>query len=80
MPTMASNDAITAGICDRRNGLQGLWVKSGHRPLDLQVVRQRPAFHMPKPSAVGLGKMTSNTFAERLDRAIARSERARFPN
>jgi glycerol dehydrogenase-like iron-containing ADH family enzyme len=22
-PTMASNDPITAGICDRRNGIQG---------------------------------------------------------
>src|SRR6516165_6925792 len=30
-------------------------------------------FYMPKLSAVGVGYLTNNTFAEKLDRAIARS-------
>jgi hypothetical protein len=33
---------------------------------------------MPKLSAVGVGYMTNNTFAERLDRAIDRSDRAKL--
>src|SRR3974390_315265 len=35
-------------------------------------------FHMPKLSAVGVGYLTNDTFAERLDRAIDRSDRARL--
>jgi hypothetical protein len=35
-------------------------------------------FHMPKLSAVGVGYMTNNTFAEKLDRAIERSEKAKL--
>ena len=35
-------------------------------------------FYTPKLSAVGVGYMTNNTFVERLDRAIARSERAKL--
>jgi hypothetical protein len=35
-------------------------------------------FEVPKFSAVGVGYMTSDTFAERLDRAIARSDRAKL--
>ena len=31
-------------------------------------------FHLPKLPAVGVGFMTNNTFAERLDRAIERTE------
>ena len=31
-------------------------------------------FYMPKLSAVGVGFMSNNTFAERLDRAIDRTE------
>jgi hypothetical protein len=36
-------------------------------------------FYMPKLSAVGVGYMANDTFAERLERAIARSDAARFP-
>jgi hypothetical protein len=35
-------------------------------------------FHMPKLSAVGVGYLTNNTFAERLDRAIDRSNSAKL--
>jgi hypothetical protein len=35
-------------------------------------------FYMPKLSAVGVGNMTNDTFAEHLDRAIARSEGAKL--
>jgi hypothetical protein len=35
-------------------------------------------FYMPKLSAVGVGYMTNSTFAERLDRAILRSDRAKL--
>jgi len=35
-------------------------------------------FYMPKLSAVGVGYLTNSTFAERLDRAIDRSDRARL--
>jgi hypothetical protein len=36
------------------------------------------AFENPRLSAVGVGYMTDETFAERLDRAIARSDRAKL--
>jgi hypothetical protein len=35
-------------------------------------------FYMPKLSAVGVGYMTNDTFAERLERAIHASERAKL--
>jgi hypothetical protein len=34
---------------------------------------------MPELSAVGVGYLTNETFAEKLERAIARSDRARIP-
>jgi hypothetical protein len=34
-------------------------------------------YYAPKLSAVGVGYLTNNTFAERLDRAIAASDRAK---
>jgi len=36
------------------------------------------AFEYPKLSAVGVGYFTNDTFAERLERALVRSERARL--
>jgi hypothetical protein len=36
------------------------------------------SFHMPKLSAVGVGSLTNDTFAERLDRAINRSHSAKL--
>jgi hypothetical protein len=36
------------------------------------------AFENPKLSAVGVGYFTNDTFAERLERALVRSERARL--
>jgi hypothetical protein len=35
-------------------------------------------FYVLKLSAIGIGYMTNNTFAKRLDRAIDRSDRARL--
>jgi hypothetical protein len=35
-------------------------------------------FHMPKLSAVGVGYLTNDTFAERLERAIRASDRAKL--
>ena len=35
-------------------------------------------FYMPKLSAVGVGYLTGDTFAERLDRAIDRSNGAKL--
>ena len=35
-------------------------------------------FYMPKLSAVGVGYFTNYTFAERLERAIAASEKAKL--
>jgi hypothetical protein len=36
------------------------------------------AFENPRLSAVGVGYMTNDTFAEKLDRAIARADRAKL--
>ena len=46
-------------------------------PPQMRMLIELLPFHMPKLSAVGVGYLTSNTFAERLDRAIDRSERAK---
>jgi hypothetical protein len=40
----------------------------------LRMLIELLPFHLPKLSAVGVGFMTNNTFAERLDRAIERTE------
>ena len=47
-------------------------------PPQLRMLIELLPFHLPKLSAVGVGYMTNNTFAERLDRAIDRSERAKL--
>jgi len=47
-------------------------------PPQLRMLIELLLFHLPKLSAVGVGYMTNNTFAERLDRAIDRSERAKL--
>ena len=52
-------------------------------PTQLTPVRMRAAiealqFENPKLSSVGVGYFTSDTFAQRLDRAIARSDRAKL--
>jgi len=43
----------------------------------LRMLIELLPFHLPKLSAVGVGFMTNNTFAERLDRAIDASEKAK---
>ena len=40
----------------------------------LRMLIELLPFHLPKLSAVGVGFMTNSTFAERLDRAIERTE------
>jgi hypothetical protein len=47
-------------------------------PPQMRMLIELLPFHMPKLSAVGVGYMTNNTFAERLDRAIDASERAKL--
>jgi len=47
-------------------------------PAQQRMLIELLPFHMPKLSAVGVGFMTNNTFAERLDRAIDRSNRAKL--
>jgi len=47
-------------------------------PQQMRVMIELLPFHAPKLSAVGIGYLTNNTFAERLDRAIDRSDRARL--
>jgi hypothetical protein len=46
-------------------------------PPQMRMLIELLPFHMPKLSAVGVGYITNNTFAERLDRAIDRSEKAK---
>src|SRR5215831_4781099 len=43
-------------------------------PPQLRMLIELLPFHLPKLSAVGVGFLDSNTFAERLDRAIERTE------
>jgi hypothetical protein len=45
----------------------------------LRMLIELLPFYMPKLSAVGVGYMANDTFAERLERAIAASDKARFP-
>jgi hypothetical protein len=47
-------------------------------PMQQRMLIELLPFHMPKLSAVGVGYMTNATFAERLDQAIERSDRARL--
>ena len=47
-------------------------------PQQMRAMIELLPFHAPKLSAVGVGYMTGDTFAERLDRAIARSDRAKL--
>jgi hypothetical protein len=47
-------------------------------PPQMRMLIELLPFHMPKLSAVGVGYMTNATFAERLDQAIERSDRARL--
>ena len=43
----------------------------------LRMLIELLPFHLPKLSAVGVGYLTHDTFAERLDRAINRTEAAK---
>jgi hypothetical protein len=47
-------------------------------PAQQRMLIELLPFHMPKLSAVGVGHLTNDTFAERLDRAIRASERAKL--
>jgi hypothetical protein len=47
-------------------------------PTQVRMLIELLPFYMPKLSAVGVGYLTNSTFAERLDRAIDRSDRARL--
>ena len=42
-------------------------------PMQQRMLIELLPFYMPKLSAVGVGYLSNDTFAERLDRAIARS-------
>jgi len=44
----------------------------------MSAAREAIAHEHPRMSAVSVGYLTGNTFAERLDRALDRSERARL--
>jgi hypothetical protein len=46
-------------------------------PPQMRMLIELLPFHMPKLSAVGVGYLTNDTFAERLDRAIDASNRAK---
>jgi hypothetical protein len=46
-------------------------------PSQLRMLIELLPFHLPKLSAVGVGYLTHDTFAERLDRAINRTEAAK---
>ena len=67
---------------ERVNSLEYLW-RIYRDPTQPTSVRMRAAiealaFENPKLSAVGVGYFTNDTFAERLERALVRSERARL--
>jgi hypothetical protein len=47
-------------------------------PPQMRMLIELLPFHMPKLSAVGVGYLNDNTFAQRLDRAIDRSERVKL--
>jgi hypothetical protein len=47
-------------------------------PLRMRAAIEALAFENPRMSAVSVGYLDGNTFAERLDRAIDRSDRARL--
>jgi hypothetical protein len=47
-------------------------------PMQQRMLIELLPFYMPKLSAVGVGYLSNDTFAERLDRAIARSDRAKL--
>jgi hypothetical protein len=47
-------------------------------PAQQRMLIELLPFHMPKLSAVGVGYLTNDTFAERLERAIERSNRAKL--
>ena len=46
-------------------------------PPQLRMLIELLPFHLPKFSAVGVGYLDNNTFAQRLDRAIDASNRAK---
>jgi hypothetical protein len=48
-------------------------------PMQQRMLIELLPFYLPKLSAVGVGYLTHDTFAEQLDRAIERTEKARFP-
>ena len=48
-------------------------------PSQMRMLIELLPFHLPKLSAVGVGYIQGNDFASRLDRAVERTERARFP-
>ena len=47
-------------------------------PAQQRMLIELLPFYMPKLSAVGYGVLNNETFAEKLDRAIARSDRAKL--
>jgi hypothetical protein len=47
-------------------------------PVRMRAAIEALAFENPRLSAVGVGYLTGDTFAERLERAINRSEHARL--
>jgi hypothetical protein len=47
-------------------------------PMQQRMLIELLPFYMPKLSAVGVGYLTNDTFAERLERAIERSNRAKL--
>jgi hypothetical protein len=48
-------------------------------PQQMSAMIELLPFHAPKLSAVGVGYLTNDTFAEKLERWISRSEKAKFP-
>jgi hypothetical protein len=47
-------------------------------PAQLRMLIELLPFHMPKLSAVGVGYLTGDDFASRLERAVDRSNRAKL--